>query len=222
LSDNILQSQNVTNALKEDRSIEDIFSFVALTVDTVDAFTYTNPDPNVSTVYCLKKGEFGFIKTFIHFVHYCKEIGNPIDDQWIAITQDELDQFRCNLDYIWRFGTLSNLTATVVPPTIPASNSTSASTLTSVSQSAPVDMFKHGIKLDPSVFPTLKDEPLNDQWHHIFANQAHAQDVSDVLDDSYVPTTSADIALFKKSRSTYMLFFKVKLKQQKAVYHLQV
>ena len=33
----------------------------------------------------------------------------------------------------------------------------------------------------------LKDEKLNDQWHRSFANQARAQDISDVLDITYTP-----------------------------------
>jgi hypothetical protein len=42
-------------------------------------------------IYHLKKGEIGFIKTFIHFVHYRKEIRNSIKNPWLNITQDEFD-----------------------------------------------------------------------------------------------------------------------------------
>jgi hypothetical protein len=107
-----------------------------------------------------------------------------INDQWTAITQDEFDQFRVNLKYTRRFGTLSNLTATAVPPATPSTSSATTPSLSSNTvQSAlsPVDMFKRGIKRDPSVFPTLKDELLNDQWHHTFFHQARAQDVSNIL-----------------------------------------
>jgi hypothetical protein len=51
-------------------------------------------------------------------------------------------------------------------------------------------MFKRGITRDPSVFPKLKDELLNDQWHRTFDNQAKAQSVRDVLNASYKPTTT--------------------------------
>jgi hypothetical protein len=77
---------------------------------------------------------------------------------------------------------------------------------------SPVDIFKRGIKRDPYVFPTLKDEKLNDQWHRSFANQARAQDVSAVLDASYVPSSPIDTALFQESRSISILFLKQRLK----------
>jgi hypothetical protein len=39
----------------------------------------------------LRKGENGLIKMFIHFVHYCEEIYDPIGDKWLSITQEEFD-----------------------------------------------------------------------------------------------------------------------------------
>jgi hypothetical protein len=62
------------------------------------------------------------------------------------------------------------------------------------------DHFRRGIKKDPSIFPTLKDEKYHDIWHRSFINQARAQDVSDVLDESYLPLTSDDLALFTEKQ----------------------
>jgi hypothetical protein len=61
-------------------------------------------------------------------------------------------------------------------------------------------MFKRGIKHDPPVYPTLKDELWNDNWPHSFANQARAQDVHDVIDDKYVPITTAEKDLFQEKK----------------------
>jgi hypothetical protein len=61
-------------------------------------------------------------------------------------------------------------------------------------------MFKRGIKRDPSVYSTLKDELWNINWHRSFANQARAQDLSDVPNDTYVPTTSAENDLFQEKQ----------------------
>jgi hypothetical protein len=77
---------------------------------------------------------------------------------------------------------------------------TLSSSSTPYSGQSPVDIFKRGIKLDPSVFPTLKDEKFNDQWHRSFANQARAQDVSAVLDASYVSSSPIDTALFQEKQ----------------------
>jgi hypothetical protein len=61
-------------------------------------------------------------------------------------------------------------------------------------------MFKKGIKRNPSVYLTLKDELWNDNWHRSFANQARAQDVDEVLDENYLPTTSEQYELFQEKQ----------------------
>jgi hypothetical protein len=63
-----------------------------------------------------------------------------------------------------------------------------------------VDMFKKGIKRDPSVYPTLKDKFWNDNWHRSFANQARSQDLDEVLDENYLPTTSEQYELFQEKQ----------------------
>jgi hypothetical protein len=61
-------------------------------------------------------------------------------------------------------------------------------------------MFKKGIKRDPSVYLTLKDELWNDSWNRSFSNQARAQDVDEVLDPKYLPTTSEQYELFQEKK----------------------
>jgi hypothetical protein len=61
-------------------------------------------------------------------------------------------------------------------------------------------MFRRAIKKDPSLFPTLKDDKYHDVWHRSFKTQAVAQDVSDVLNETYVPKTADDIALFAEKQ----------------------
>jgi hypothetical protein len=117
-TDVILGNSNITAAFKEN-GIEDISSILKLTDVTVENLAYHDSDPNVTTPHHLKMGEFGLIKTFIHFVHYRKEIKNPINSQWLNIMQDEFDQFHLNLKYIRQFGTLSNLKPTAITSVIP-------------------------------------------------------------------------------------------------------
>jgi hypothetical protein len=128
--ENILQSNYVISALKED-GIDNTFGLLMLTDATVDKLTYPDPDPNITAAYSLKKGEIGIIKKFIHFVHYCR-------DHWLGITQGEFDQCNTNLSYNRRFGTLSNLTTPVT--------TTSSTPSTSHNAPFPVDVFKRGIK----------------------------------------------------------------------------
>jgi hypothetical protein len=74
-------------------------------------------------------------------------------------------------------------------------------------------------KRDPTLFPTLKDEKFNDNWHCSFVNQARAQDVSEVLDPKYMPMTDKDNDLFiEKQKYVYaVLESKVLTDQGKAI-----
>ena len=192
VTQNVLADPNITKALRED-GIKEIGVLISLSDAQVEDLTFLDTDPNNPIVYRLKKGEIGLIKSFIHFVHYRDEIGNPIGDDWRSITQDEFDQFRCNTKYTRRFASLASLSspAPSAPATVLASTP-----ISSHSAPSPVDLFKRGIKRDPSVYPTLKDELWNDNWHRSFANQARAQDLSDVLNAAYIPTTSVESDLF--------------------------
>ena len=186
----VLNSTNVKNAL-----VESGYGLMTLTDNIVENLVYPDADPKIITKYKLKKGEMGLIKCFIHYVYYRDEINDPINNEWTKITMDDFDLFRANISYTPRFGSLATLTFKSPTPTASSSSSSTPS-----HGQSPVDIFKRGIKRDPSVFPTLKDEKLNDQWHRSFANQARAQDVSDVLDITYTPLSVADVALFEEKQ----------------------
>jgi hypothetical protein len=61
----------------------------------------------------------------------------------------------------------------------------------------PLSEFKKGMKRDATLFPILKDEKQWNVYQRAQNTQARAQNLSDVLDDTYVPTTPIDIKLFK-------------------------
>jgi hypothetical protein len=111
---------------------------------------------------------------------------------------------------------LSNLQPILITPA--ASSPTYSPSPTSASSNSalsPVDIFKRGIKRDPSVYPTLKDELWNDNWHRYFANQARAQDVSAVLDPACLPTTPAEVALFQEKKKYLYAILKSKVETAK-------
>jgi hypothetical protein len=85
ITQNVLANPNVTKALRED-GIKEISGLISLSDDQVEDLTHLDPDPTNPTAYCLKKGEIGLIKSFIHYVHYRDEIGDPIGDDWRNIT----------------------------------------------------------------------------------------------------------------------------------------
>ena len=204
----VLNSTNIKEALNEE-GIDDTYGLMTLTDAIVENLTYPDKDPQVTTKYKLKKGEIGLLKCFIHYVYYRDEISDPIGNDWTKITMDQFDLFRANITYTPRFGTLSTLS--FKPPTPPVSSSSS----TPYHGQTPVDIFKRGIKRAPSVLPTLKDEKLNDQWHRSFANQARAQNISDVLDITYTPSTTTDIALFDEKQKYLYAILEAKVETAK-------
>jgi len=96
ITDVLLDNANITKAFKED-GIEHVANILSLTDKEVDDLTYLDPDPSSATAYSLKKGEKGLIRSFIHFVHYRKEINNPIGDDWTSVTVDEFEQSESTL-----------------------------------------------------------------------------------------------------------------------------
>ena len=204
----VLNSTNIKEALIEE-GIDDTYGLLTLTDSIVENLAYPDIDPQVTTRHKLKKGEMGLLKCFIHYVYYRDEICDPIDNDWTKITMDKFDLFRANISYTPRFGSLSTLTFKT--PITPASSSSS----TPHHVQSPADIFKRGIKRDPSVFPALKDEKLNDQWHRSFANQARAQDISDVLDTTYTPSTAADVALFEEKQKYLYAVLEAKVETAK-------
>jgi hypothetical protein len=81
--------------------------------------------------------------------------GNPINNMWTSITQEEFDEFRVSPTFI----------ATRTPSSIsaPSTNRLSTGTTSNNSNNSPADIFRRGIKRDPTLFPILKDEKFNDR-----------------------------------------------------------
>jgi hypothetical protein len=102
---NVIENEDVTRALN-DEGIDNIISLVKLTDDAVNNLTYLDPDSKIRVK--LKLGPIGFIKSFIHYVHYREET-SPICNAWKSITMNDFDQFSCNLKYVRRFASLSSL-----------------------------------------------------------------------------------------------------------------
>jgi hypothetical protein len=86
-------------------------------------------------------GEIKLIKTFIHYVYYRQEINEPVNNQWLSITQEDFDQFRGNLDYTRQFSSLSNLPPidiSSVNPTAPSATPSSSIPTHTASSAAPM------------------------------------------------------------------------------------
>ena len=179
-------------ALAEE-GIDDIFALSTLTESAIDSLKYKNKD-NENALTPVKIADKMLLRCFLHFVINADMEGNPIGDNWNTITQEEFDSFRISPKYMAKLNAtaFSTPSAPPSPKTPPVTKPTPTYT--------PAELFCRGIKRDPTLFPTLKDEKFNDNWHRSFVNQARAQDVSDVLDPNYVPLDQAAIELFNEKQ----------------------
>ena len=138
----------------------------------------------------LSKGHVGLLKTFKRYVHFKASNGEPIEDEdWVTLTCEEFDQFRISPDH------------DRPPPPFVETAAMSGSALSLVRD------FKRSIKRDITHFIPLKDDGAWDNWERATMAQARAQDVADVLNHKYTPTTAEETALFdEKQKYMYAVF----------------
>ena len=169
--------------------IKDILDLTTITLQIIYTVTYV-PDPAVLNVHAnVLRGDKGLLRMFREFIIYRHNIGTPLIDDWTSITEDDFSAFR--ISAICISTPLTNPATTRLSSGLPNANRPTFS---------PAELFPRGIKHDPTLFPTLKDERFNDTWHRSFSNQARAQDVNEVLIDTYNPTTQEDKALFEEKK----------------------
>ncbi|HEY9709440.1 MAG TPA: hypothetical protein V6D48_14650 [Oculatellaceae cyanobacterium] len=143
----------------------------------------------------LPKGNIGLLKAFKAYVAHQTNLGRPItDDLWLNITRQEFDDFRISPNF-----TTCSLTPQL-PPRL------------SAQQLDPVREFRRGIKRDITQYITFKDDAAWDNWNRSTIAQARAQDVEEVLNPSYIPTTKEETDLFgEKQKFMYAVFEKTLL-----------
>jgi hypothetical protein len=183
---------SLKSALLEE-GVNDIFALSTLTDKVIDKLQIKNTDNN-NALTPIKLADKIVLRCFLHYVVNRSLEGNPVGDDWNAITQEKFDAFRIDPTYLSKLISMPiSITASpATPPTTPVSKLSS-----SLSAYTPATLFRKDIiKRDPTLFPTLKDEKFNDNWHQSFMSQAPSQDVSEVLDLSYVPTTKQAKELF--------------------------
>ena len=177
-----------------EEGIDDVFALSNLTDNDIDSLKYTNKD-NDNVITPIRMADRNLLRAFLHFVINAQLEGNPIvGEAWNEITQEEFDSFRINPKYMVKLTSAFSMPGDPEVPKPPPPPPKPTPTFT------PADMFRRGIKRDPTLFPTLKDEKFNDNWHRSFVNQARAQDVSEVLDPNYMPMDAQTQELFNEKQ----------------------
>ena len=183
--------------------------FLSLSEGDLHNLTYKTVEPEgnkAPTIHYLSIADRNILKYLLYFHIHRNNEYNTIDD-WSKVSKEEFDAFRIDPNF------------TLNPPVPRASSKHLTPKPPSSSSFSPVDLFRRGIKRDPSLFPSLKDERFNEQWHRSMVTQARAQDVSDVLDPLYIPLNTDDLNLFtEKQKFMYaVLETKVETPKGKAI-----
>ena len=177
--------------------VDDIFALSTLTDHDIDSLKYTHKDNDNVVITPIRLADRNLLRAFLHFIINAQLEGTQIiGEAWNAITQEAFDSFRINPKYMVKLTSAFSMPADPVeiPKPPPPPPKPTPPTFT------PAELFKRGIKRDPTLFPTLKDEKFNDNWHRSFVNQARAQDVSEVLDPKYIPLDEQTQELFKEKQ----------------------
>jgi len=180
----------------ERAGISEVFDVLTLNQPERDSLTYLSDDG--TTPSPLSTGHKGMLKTFKLFVAFCSSSGAVIDD-WTSVTKEDFDRFRISDACI----NATEKDNTFSPPAQVTSH------VTAPKKNDPLTDFKRGIKRDASLFIVLKDSKQWDSWHRSTMAQARAQDVSEVLNHSYVPITGGEELFEAKQKYLYAVFERV-------------
>jgi hypothetical protein len=195
--DNIIVRPNTNDAFTK-AGIDDTVGLLTLDDKAINGLVYSHTDSTETiSTQKLQRGDAGLLKSFMHYVYHHDSIGNPIGNDWLSVTEDMLNEFRTDLTQVYKFNSADSIHNMPPPVLLPPPVRV---TLTPLPSQSPVDLCKRGIKREFASFPTFKDDKQNDQWHRTFSNLAWAQDLSDLLDESYTPVDTADIDFFAKKQ----------------------
>lgn len=168
-----------------ENDIHSVQDFIMLERDELEKVTVSKvviikdeSGADIQTVAALPLSPFD-IRRILILRSYAEYLGSSQYDssaqiQWKAHTMDEYDAFRIGPYY----------QPTSTHP-LPVPTHTQSSHLNS---NDPVVQFKKGIKRDPTVFPTFKQEKEWDSFHRSVLAHAENQDVGSILRDDWHPT----------------------------------
>ena len=144
---NVMKVDETKSHLEEALSSDDfvdLAGFLSLKEDDMKELKWVSTDANGNPMdHHMTKGIIGKIEAFQSFVIHPTETGRApeTDVDWRALTAEAFDQCRTSGAFISiRIGR------------------------TPKGQKDPVSEFKRGIKQDPTLFPTLKDDKQWDNW----------------------------------------------------------
>ena len=162
------------------------------------------PDPDNGNLRPIVTADLAKIRLWFAFYKHRKQERQRLrtPEDILAIDPDDFNSWR--EDYL---DGIHSPTATLPSaPSPPLARPTHASAPTSTTGKVsitPTDLFKRGIKLDPSLFPVMKQDSQFQQWKLHTVSLAKAQDCAKIVDPTYIHTT-LDAALLFAQKQIYM------------------
>jgi hypothetical protein len=138
---------------------QDLFGLLAIERATIDGLTYDRSEEETNVA--VQIGDRSLLIALLSYLVHLQRQGTLNDaEDWVQISQDDFDQYRISSAYRPMFGNQA-------APTSAATTSTpfAASVFSLPARYTPAELFRRGIKRDPSLFPVLKEEKFNDPWH---------------------------------------------------------
>ena len=178
---------------------DNILGVLELSERDLPSLQFTDPDNgNMRTIVM---ADLAKIRLWFAFYKYCKHerqrLRTPADI--LAIGQDDFNTWR--EDYLDGLhspsDSVSPAPSTPLLRTPPRDTSVPATGKVSIT---PTELFKRGIKRDPSLFPVMKQDSQFRQWKLHTVSLAKAQDCVEVVDPLYVPPTPEAASLFAQKQ----------------------
>ncbi len=206
----LLNRHPVTSALGEALSqfygttYQDTDNLLTLTEADIDTMTYdvedTSVQPATKTTKDVLRGDKALLRIFRTYHIWRAQKQDPVDPlQWKSVTADEFRQFRTT-EY-W------TTTMTLVTPP-PSTN------VGSTASKTPKQLFMAGVKKDPTIYPTLKEDHQFEDWLREATAIAASHDMLDVFTD-HNPTTPAEVELFAVKQTTAYAMLSMKVQTTK-------
>ena len=118
---------------------------------------------------------------------------------WLLTTADDINDYMMSDEYMYFNNSDGSSSVPGPPPAV-------------TKPKVALETFKKSIRRDPSQFKPFSDKRYWATWHLQFVATARAQDLQDLLDPNYVPSSSDDIAVFQaKQEYLYSVFVNVLL-----------
>ena len=195
--------QIIENAFPDDKQLiidtlthdllayNDVHKLKSLSDRTIDNIQQVNCEEgsNVSTLTNMADSNKQMLRILVSYVNRREQEAGMLFtyQEWMGLTPEDFHTFR-SLEYN-------------VPPR-PQVQQPRVTTIDPYhEQKLELEVFKHSIKRDTTVYPTLREDQQWDTWNRSTLTLARTHDVSEVFDDKYEPTNDYSKELFKQKQA---------------------